>query len=156
MLTARPDGSDLRVLDANGLTSHFFWRDPQHILAWSRHPSHGSKFYLFADDGSDQIDVVGKDAMTNDGHCSYLPGNQWILNDSYPDAKRLQHPYLFHVKTGRIVSLGHFLSPKEYTGEWRCDTHPRFSPDGRFMAIDSPHSGEGRQLHLIDLREIIG
>ena len=56
----------------------------------------------------------------------------------------------------RIVPLGAFRSPPEYTGEWRCDTHPRFSPDGRTVAIDSPHSGEGRQLHVIDLTAIVG
>lgn len=156
MLTANPDGSDLRVVDANGYTSHFIWRDPNHILAWSKQPSHGTRFYLFTDDDRGQIEVVGPDAMKKDGHCTYLPGNRWILNDSYPDAQRLQHPYLFHIETGRTVPLGHFLSPPEYTDEWRCDTHPRFSPDGKFVVIDSPHTGEGRQLHLIDLSSIVG
>ena len=35
MLTAAPDGTDLRMLDPTGNTSHFIWRDPRHILAWS-------------------------------------------------------------------------------------------------------------------------
>ena len=34
-----PDGTDLYVLDPYGNTSHFIWRDPQHILAWAWHPS---------------------------------------------------------------------------------------------------------------------
>jgi hypothetical protein len=38
----------------------------------------------------------------------------------------------------------------------RRDTHPRISPDGRTVAIDSPHSGEGRQLHVIDLTAFVG
>jgi hypothetical protein len=54
------------------------------------------------------------------------------------------------------VWLGHFLSPKEYVGEWRCDNHPRSSPDGRKVVIDSPHGRNGRQMYLIDLREIVG
>lgn len=156
MLTANADGSDLRVLDANGLTSHFIWRDSQHILAWSNQPSYGKRFYLFEDRPAGEIEVVGEEEMTQDAHCSYLPGNKWILNDSYPDENRLQHPYLFHIQTKRVVPLGHFLSPPEYTGEWRCDTHPRFSPNGRLVAIDSPHKDEGRQLHLIDIGEIVG
>ena len=32
----------------------------------------------------------------------------------------------------------------------------RFSPDGRSVVIDSPHTGQGRQLHLIDISEIVG
>ena len=93
--------------------------------------------------------------MTVNGHCTYLPGNRWILNDTYPDRERNQNVYLYQVATGRRVPLGHFRSPEAYTGEWRCDTHPRFSPDGRKVVIDSAHGGEGRQLYLIDIAKIV-
>jgi Tol biopolymer transport system component len=92
--------------------------------------------------------------MTVNGHCTYLPGNRWILNDTYPDRERKQNVYLYEVATNRRVPLGHFLSPPEYTGEWRCDTHPRFSPDGKMVTIDSPHAG-GRQIYLIDISAIV-
>ena len=158
MITANPDGSDVRIVDDNGLTSHFIWRDPKHILAWSEQPSHGRRFYLFEDGG--KVEVVGEDAMTQDGHCSYLPGGvpggEWIVNDTYPDRDRMQHVYLYHVPSGRRVEMGAFHSPPEYTGEWRVDTHPRVSPDGRSIVIDSPHEGQGRQLHLIDISHIVG
>ena len=157
MLTAAPDGSDIRVIDPSGYTSHFIWRDPSHILAWSRHPSHGDAFYLFEDKTGGTVEIVGKDVMPKNGHCSYLPGNEWILNDTYPQGKeRLQNPYLHHVATGKRVSLGNFHLPPQYRGEWRCDTHPRFSPDGRSVVIDTPLEGEGRQLHLIDISGIVG
>jgi hypothetical protein len=156
MLTAAPDGSDLRIVDHSGETSHFIWRDPRHILAWSYHPSHKFGFYLFEDKTGGNVEIVGKGVMTENGHCSYLPGNQWILNDTYPDRKRNQNVYLYHVATGRKVALGHFHLPPEYKGEWRCDAHPRFSPDGRSVVIDSPHTGQGRQLHLIDISGIVG
>ena len=154
MLTANADGTGLYVVDPSGYTSHFIWRDPEHLLAWTRPFGHGDGFYLFRD-RTKTFEQVGKGVMTVNGHCAYLPGNRWILNDTYPDRDRLQHPYLYHVATGRKVPLGHFRSPKEYTGEWRCDTHPRFSPDGRSVVIDSPHTG-GRQLHLIDVSGIVG
>jgi hypothetical protein len=155
MITAAADGSEMRVLDANGLTSHFIWRDPTHILAWSNQPSHGKRFYLFEDSREGRIEPVGREAMTQDGHCSYLPGNEWIVNDTYPDGQRIQHPYLYHVKSGAVVPLGNFHSPKEYSGEWRCDTHPRVSPDGRSVVIDSPDGKNGRQLHWIDISSIV-
>ena len=41
MFTASLDGSDIRLIDANGLTSHFISHDATHILAFSRQPSHG-------------------------------------------------------------------------------------------------------------------
>jgi Tol biopolymer transport system component len=155
LITAAPDGTDLHVLDPYGKTSHFIWRDPSHILAWAWHPSHGDKFYLY-EDRTDRVEVVAPDVMTENGHCSYLPGGRMVLNDTYPDRQREQHVYLYDTVTGKKPSLGHFRSPPEYTGEWRCDTHPRFSPDGRSVVIDSPHGGHGRQLYLIDLRGITG
>lgn len=156
MCTCAPDGSDIRVIDPSGKTSHFIWRDPQNILAWSWHESHGDGFYLFEDKAGGKIEIVGKGVMAVNGHCTYLPGNEWILNDTYPDRQRKQNVYLYHVATGRRVPLGGFHLPLEYRGEWRCDTHPRFSPDGRTVVIDSPHTGQGRQMHLIDIREIVG
>jgi len=154
MLTASPEGKDIRVVDPYGKTSHFIWRDPEHILAWAWHPSHGNAFYLY-EDGTERVQVVGKGIMTKNGHCSYLPGNQWILNDAYPDQERKQEVYLYDTATGKTVSLGRFHSPPEYQGEWRCDTHPRFSPDGRSVVIDSPHGGNGRQMYLIDISTIV-
>jgi hypothetical protein len=155
MFTAGLDGSELRLIDDNGLTSHFIWRDPRHLLALSRQPSHGVRFYLFEDGGEGKIEVVGENAMTADGHVTYLPGGEWILNDTYPQ-DGYQYPYLYHVQTDRRVSLGRFRAPAEYTGPWRCDTHPRSSRDGRMVVIDAPEARSGRQLHLIDISAIVG
>lgn len=150
MLTAGREGRDLFVIDPYGRTSHFIWRDPSHILAWAWHPSHQERFYLLQDK-TGHAEVVGKDVMTRNGHCTYLPGNRWILNDAYPDRERNQPLYLYEVATGRVVELGKFHSPAAYKGEWRCDLHPRFSPDGNKIVIDSPHGGNGRQMYLIDI-----
>ena len=154
MFTADPDGKNLYVLDPYGKTSHFIWRDPRHVLAWAWHPSRGEKFYLY-EDRTEKVEAVGPEVMTVNGHCSYLPGGRWILNDTYPDRQRLQHLYLYEPREGKRVPLGSFYSPKEYAGEWRCDLHPRFSPDGRWASIDSPHGGQGRQMYLVDLRGVV-
>ena len=154
MYTATPQGKDVRIVDDNGLTSHFVWRDPKHILALSKQRTHGIRFYVFEDGGKRTIEVVGEEAMTSDGHCTYLPNTDWILNDTYPQAG-FQHVYLYHIPTRRQVFLGHFRAPPQYSGEWRCDTHPRHSRDGKFVAIDAPEASSGRQLHLIDISGIV-
>ena len=156
MFTANPNGQDRYLLDPYGGTSHFVWRDPQHIAAWAWHPSLSQqRFYLYRDKTT-QVEPIGPDVMTENGHNTYLPrqNNEWILNDTYPDKERKQHPYLYHVPTRRRVPLGHFFSPPEYTGEWRCDTHPRYSPDGTKVVIDSTHEGLGRQMYLIDVSRL--
>ena len=157
MFTVATDGSQRYILDPSGNTSHFIWRDPEHICAWTRPEGKPAAFYLFKDQ-TDQVEVVGAGVMTENGHNTYVPqtDNEWILNDTYPSRQgRFQKPYLYHVPTNRKVALGEFHSPPIYTGEWRCDTHPRTSNDGKSVVIDSPHH-EGRQLHLIDIREIVG
>ena len=149
MFTASADGRDLYVLDPWGDTSHFVWRDARHVLAWAWHPSLQNKFYLY-EDRTENVAAAGGDVMTVNGHCTYLPGNRWILNDTYPDTNRMQNLYLYRVESGTRVALGSFPAPRGYQGEWRCDLHPRSSPDGRKVVIDSAHAG-GRQMYLVDI-----
>lgn len=158
MFTIGLDGKDLREINPGaGMVSHFIWRDPTHILAWTRHPEAGPCFCVMEDTPGGRIEPIGREAMPRDGHCTYLPGNRWIVNDTYPDGPdRLQRVYLYEVATGRRIDLGGFRSPPEYVGEWRCDTHPRHSPDGHWLCIDSPHGGSGRQMHLLDIAALVG
>ena len=154
LLTAKIDGTDLRVVSDDAMVSHLVWRDPKHIIAFARNRLAGDRFYLFDIDTGEAI-VYGKEIMKVDGHVSYLPGTDsaWILNDTYPNKDRNQTPFLFHLATEKKIELGAFRLPPEYTGEWRCDLHPRSSRDGRKVLIDSAHEG-GRQIYLIDLAEI--
>lgn len=158
MFTIGLDGTGLREVNPGaGMVSHFIWRDADHILAWTRHPTVGDCFCVMEDAPDGAVEPIGRDVMTRDGHCTYLPGGRWIVNDTYPQGPdRLQQVYLFEVATGRRIDLGGFASPPEYSGEWRCDTHPRHSPDGRWLCIDSPHTGSGRQMHLLDIGAIVG
>ena len=153
--TCNIQGKDWFCIAPYGATSHFIWRDAEHITAWAWHPSHRERFYLYKDKSA-EVQVIGLEDMTQNAHNTYLPGtsNEWVLNDTYPDRERLQHPYLYHLPSRRKVALGHFRSPPEYTGEWRCDTHPRASRDGRLVCIDSPHNNR-RQMFLIDVKELI-
>ncbi len=156
MMTAAADGSDLHVVDDYGKMSHFIWRDPETILAWSWQPSQENAFYIYRD-MTDEVSVIGKDKMTLNGHCTYLGDTDWILNDCYPQGgNRSQTLYLYHVPTDRRFDLGSYPSPEEYTGEWRCDLHPRSDPNDQFVTIDSTHGGKGRQIYLVDMGEVVG
>ena len=155
MLTAAADGSDIHVVDDFGRMSHFIWRDPETILAWSWQPSHEAAFYLYRDQ-TDEVEVIGKGIMTLNGHCTYLPNTDWILNDCYPQGEsRAQQLYLYHAPTSQRIELGSFESPEPYTGEWRCDLHPRFSPNGKRVTVDSAHGGDGRQIYELNIEDPI-
>ncbi|MGK7395735.1 MAG: hypothetical protein ACNS62_14240 [Candidatus Cyclobacteriaceae bacterium M3_2C_046] len=156
MFTADKNGNDLYILDPSGYTSHFIWKDPQHVCAWTKPEGEESAFYLFKDK-TEQVEIIGKEEMVVNGHNTYLPqtSNEWILNDTYPQGpNREQIPYIYHVPTRKKLELGRFHSPEAYKGEWRCDTHPRSSNDGKKVVIDSPHQG-GRQMYLMDIEELL-
>jgi hypothetical protein len=161
MLTANADGTDVRVLIDSGWVSHFIWRDPEHILAYSQVTPTGKQgLFLFQDKLNGTVETVARNLIKSDGHCSYSPDKQWILYDTYPDKEMNQHVYLYNVKRRSRIHLGAFHAPRAYWGappqnEWRCDLHPRFSRDGRSVVIDSPHTGEGRQIHVIDVSAIM-
>lgn len=159
MFTMNLDGSDPFIVDPSGHTSHFIWRDASHITAWTRPEGRKDAFYLL-EDKTGKFAVVGEGDMPVNGHNTYLAagdGKEWILNDTYPSGvRRQQTPYLYHEPTRKRHDLGRFHSPKEYAGEWRCDTHPRSSNDGRLVTIDSPHGGSGRQIWLLDVSGLVG
>ena len=157
MFTAGTNGGDIYLLDPSGKTSHFIWKDNTHITAWTTPIGKPRGFYEFEDQSSN-IRPVGSGVMTQNGHNTFLPktNSEWILNDTYPqkDSKE-QIPYLFHEKTGKKIELGRFYEPEEFIGrEWRCDTHPRASNDGKLICIDSMHGGNGRQMYLIDISNL--
>lgn len=154
MYSSDMEGRDIRLVDGSGYTSHFIWRDNEHLTMWTRYKDQ-SGFFLFKDDDSQQAFQIGEGVMVRNGHNTYLPGNRWILNDTYPDGERMQEVYLFQVPAGKKVSLGKFFLPPKYKGEWRCDTHPRYSPDGTRVVIDCPVGEQGRQLVLMDISSIV-
>ncbi len=158
LITVNMDGSDLRIVIPNGYASHFIWRDATHILSqakgWLGNKEWGD--FLFEDKDLGIVEEIGKGVLDSGGHLTYLRNNEWILNDTYPKgAQRFQTPHLYHIESNRRIDLGNFASPPAYKGEWRVDTHPRLSRDERNVCIDSPHTGQGRQLHLININGVV-
>ena len=140
LMTAAADGSDLRVVMFDA--SHYTWRDDNQILVWV-----DGSYRLFCDEPLATGTLLWS---APNGHQTYLPDKDWIVTDTYPNDQRNQTIYLYHVPTGHRVGLGAFVSPVEYKGDWRCDTHPRLSPDAKRVCFDSPHNG-GRQMYLMEL-----
>ncbi len=96
--------------------------------------------------------------MPLNGHNTYVPNTnyEWILNDTYPQGDdRLQELYLYHVPTDKKVVLGRFHEPEEFSGEWRCDLHPRCDQQGKNVFFDSTHNGGKRQIYKINIEEIV-
>ena len=120
--------------------SHFDWlEDGTGLLAFARLPGDPAPRYQFIDVvKGERTPIAG--APTEDGHPMLRPGREPVfVSDTYPDRSSYRRLYLCDGATGATRSLAAFHSPVAFQGETRCDLHPRWSPDGRFIAVDSAH-----------------
>jgi hypothetical protein len=148
----RPDGSELRCLIDTGRVSHYDWLGDDAILAWAAHPATGKQnFLLLKLDSS--TDIFGQESLSQDGHCTFSPDQRWVLNDTYSDQFDMRTLMLVQWPDGDRINIARLFSPKsKWWGEIRCDLHPRWSPDGRKVCIDSVHEGT-RQMYIVDVSE---
>ena len=61
---------------------------------------------------------------------------------------------LYDLRKEQKISLGMFHSDEIFTGDIRCDLHPRWSKDGQMITFDSVHEGS-RQIYMVDVLEIM-
>lgn len=148
MLTCNADGSNLRPVTNEGRDSHHCWRSDSEFLMFAKRRETGLRYQLFDLDAG-RAEVVGGDALREDGHPSFV-ARDLILSDTYPDRKRCQELFLFDMQRQEKRVLATFFSPARFTGELRCDLHPRVSGDGRRVCVDMIHDGR-RAICLFDL-----
>jgi Tol biopolymer transport system component len=155
LYTADNNGNKLFLLVDDEMTSHYSWKDNSWILAYCRRESSGNGYYLLRD-LSDEFESFefGVLNVHGDGHPSFSPDKRWIITDTYPDFNLMQNLILFDTVKREKFILGRFFSPLNFNGINRCDLHPRWSPDGKYIAIDSAHSGN-RSLFIIDITAIV-
>lgn len=153
LLTLDLAGRDVRCLADGDLVSHYDWRADGEVLAWARQKARGDRYYLFSENGAPPR-VIGEGVLTCDGHCSFSPDGQWLLTDTYPDATQHRTLILFHWATGERIDIGRFHAPP-VNWEIRCDLHPRWSPDGRKICLDSVHEGS-RRMYVLDVGAVVG
>jgi hypothetical protein len=152
---AKPDGRDLLLLLDHRMVSHYAWRDEDTLLVWGRTSEHGDRYYVIdVATGAREICCAGALDRHGDGHPAYSPDGRWLVTDSYPDRRRMRHLLLCRPATDTVIELGAFLSPWRYDGAERCDLHPRWSPDGRLVSIDSTHEGT-RNTYAIDVHRLL-
>lgn len=148
MLTAARDGRDVRILVPPGYASHYYWRDDRTVLFHSDGPG-GPQLYEISDAPEPKFTAIDPAFFKKDGHCSYSADGRWVLYDSYPDAAREQHLYVYDLKQRRGYEIGRFAALPAAVTDIRCDLHPRWLPDGR-VSFDSTHEGH-RAVYLVDL-----
>ncbi len=151
LMLAKADGSSIKRLASYGMVSHCFWADEHTILGYLRGPNGKDAYWLIDIQTGDFTHFANGDLdKYGDGH-PHVVGD-WFITDTYPDKSRMQHLLLCNWKTGAFKEIGEFFHGFNYSGETRCDLHPRLSADGKSLFFDSVYSGK-RKLYRIELNQ---
>ncbi|WP_396632346.1 hypothetical protein [Maribacter sp. R86514] len=145
------DFKTLKVLIDEEYVSHCYWIDNETILGYLKANGENGYYYL----GLDGVATLCSEMTAlqlGDGHPSSF--GDWIVFDSYPDKSRMQKLYLFNMKTKQLYFLAELFQSTKYKNETRCDLHPRFSTNGKYISFDTVYQGKRRQL-LIDISSIL-
>lgn len=137
------------VIESKRIVSHYCWRDPDTILATVKE-NNGPWNYVLYDLRTRQLCDLGL-PLKKDGHPMYHPKNKNIfVTDTYPDFSRDQQLNVINISTTRINKLGPLFSPFKFFGIVRCDLHPRWDRDGRYVLVDDASMGR-RQLLVFEI-----
>ncbi len=152
--TVDVDGANLRcIIPYAWGASHFDWGPDRQMVITTRYQGASNWLHVVFTDGAsrDQYQVLRDDVLGRDGHCTFSPTGTWLVTDSYPySPERLQDLYLVNMDSREASRAAAFYQPREFHGPWRCDLHPRWSPDGTQICIDSTHGGM-RQVYIVKL-----
>jgi len=178
LITMNPDGSDMYLLecsdhplpqldenfDGNAVNtfdyekseyqiSHPTWRNDSQIMVWG--PHNGKIHYHLYEDKTNNVEIIGADVLTENGHMTYSPDGNWLLSDTYPDDKTNERIlFLYHMESGLRYDIGSFYADPDLGKINRCDLHPRWDNSGTKVCIDSVHENE-RQMYIIDVSQIV-
>jgi len=178
LITMNPDGSDMYLLecsdhplpqldenfDGNAVNtfdyekseyqiSHPTWRNDSQIMVWG--PHNGKIHYHLYEDKTNNVEIIGADVLTENGHMTYSPDGNWLLSDTYPDDKTNERIlFLYHMESGLRYDIGSFYADPDLGKINRCDLHPRWDNSGTKVCIDSVHENE-RQMYIIDVSKIV-
>ncbi len=150
LFTCNVDGSDLFEFDFSGVVTHLAWQDEDHLLAYGLKKEIGDHYYLLKDRTNEFV-IIGEQEFTSDGHPQYSPDRQLIITDTYPDRFRRQYLIRYDLRNEVRENIAILKSPLRFTGDIRCDLHPRWDRKGEYVCFDSAHTGS-RSLCTIKLK----
>lgn len=156
VLTAATDGSELRCVIPSGMASHYWWRDPEHLVFFAGVGEPAKNGLYVINDVNGQVELIDSGFFTQDGHCSYSSDGRYLLYDSYPDGEGYRRLFVYDLRKEKGVTLATVRSERInrlFSVDLRCDLHPRWNRDGSAISFDSVHEGH-RHVYWMDLTSL--
>lgn len=149
LLTCDVDGNNMFNLLDDDFVSHCYWKNDFEIIAFAEKKGDGRGYFLLKDK-THKYTHLWKN-LIDDGHPSYGP-NGLVVTDTYPNRKRISNVYILDEKKNDTLIVSKVFSPFRYDNDFRCDLHPRWSRDGKWICIDSVYEGK-RALYRIPFNQ---
>lgn len=138
-----------KLLMDDKMISHYSWRCNVEVIVWGRHQNNDGYYIVNTENGKIESVSEGYYDQYGDGHPTFNPKNKnEYVTDTYPDKSRVRHLLVNACDSNHQSKLGQFFSSWKFEDEERCDLHPRWSPDGNFISIDSAHTGRRKSYIL--------
>jgi Tol biopolymer transport system component len=146
------DFGKLKIVLDYGMISHYCWIDGKTIIGFVQVEEKQGFFIINIESGKIEECTEINKLCLGDGHPSCY--KKWIVFDTYPNKDRMQRLLLYNLKTKEIIPLLELFQSVKYLYQTRCDLHPRFSPDGKYVFFDTVYTSK-RQHCSIDISKII-
>ena len=124
--TVCPDGSELSLeISFKHKVSHYAWMNNHKILAST--DILGSMQFVTFSVNQHNFRPFGRGVLPTDGHPSFSPDHRWLVCDTYPSKlNRESTVLLYEIDSGKRIDIGKFFSESIFSGDIRCDLHPRW------------------------------
>lgn len=120
--------------------SHYSWIDNDSILCFCAVGEGPARYHTIRLDTGSAVPIEDP-SLRRDGHPTVLDAGMSILTDTYPDRYGYQDLLIHDSSACRTRRIARMYSPLRYSGEMRCDLHPRVSQDKNWICVDSARDG---------------
>jgi hypothetical protein len=120
--------------------SHYAWQNENKLLVTE--VANKRYYYNLYNLQTKTKICIAEDELKRDGHPSILRDQQRFIYDTYPDKFGYQSLNLFDMTTNTNKILFKTYMPNKFTGEFKCDLHPRLSRDDKMISIDLVHNNK--------------
>jgi len=135
-----------KEIERERILSHYCWKDENSFLGTTLNKE-GKWQYSMYNLKTNRRNDLNLSLKNGDGHPMFHPLNKNIIvTDTYPDKWREQHLLTVNISSKKNVEIAKFYSPFKYSGQVRCDLHPRWDREGKYVAVDSTHNGKRQMI----------